>query len=522
MKSKLCIFNFYYKDISMLLQRVIISTLLSIVFSTISNAQKITFAEVDREDKGEVNFEIIGKLDNNFLVYKNSRWKHRITIYNTNMQEVETVNLDFLPEKTFNVDVVAYADKFYMIYQFQKKNIVHCMGVKMNAMAKQVNEPVEIDTTQLSFFSDNKIYNVVKSDSKEYFVVYKTVIKNNNYTLGAKLFNNQLNLVGTGRNKLEYNDRRDTYTNFEVDNDGNFTFTKETKEGNRSNNYKLSLFQLNFNTSTLAEYKAPLNNNYIDNVNLKIDNLNKRYVINSFYYTKARGNIEGLYSFVFNKVDTSLNFKTFSVLNDSVRDMAKTQGQSKYALNDFFIQKVIVKKDGGYIVVSEDFNSQQTGNNFNNPWNRWDYLYNPYGFSNRLYYNPYYGYYRSPGFNNQVSTRYYYENILINSFDKNANIEWSTALKKSQSEDDIESFLSFSLIPLNSELHFLFNMDRRNQILADNSISSNGTIKRNPPLKSEQKGHQFMPRFAKQVSSKQLIVPCDFRGFLTFAKIDMP
>jgi hypothetical protein len=494
---------------------------LCMLFASFGQAQKLTFAEVDRDDKGDVNFEIIGKLNGNFLVYKNARWKHKISVYNNEMKEIDLVNLDFLPEKTFNVDVVAYPDYFFMIYQYQKRNILHCMAIKMDAMAKKISEPIEIDTTQISFFSDNKIYNTVISENKENIVLFKLHKKNDNYTLGAKLFDKQLNLVGNVRKLMEYNDRRDTYDNFLVDNDGDFLFTRDIKEGNRSNSNKLSLHVINFAKEDFSEYKAALDKNYVDAISLKVDNLNKRYIINSFYYKKSRGNIEGIYSFVFNKKETQLSFQTFSPIYDSIRDLAKREGQLRYALDDFFIQQVIAKKDGGYITIAEDFNSQRIGNMGMNSWNRWDYLNSPYS-SNGYYYNPYYGYYRSSGFSNTAITRYTYSNILINSFDKNGKEEWSTVFQKDQSEDDNENYLSFSAIPYNGEIHFLYNMDKRNQIIADNSINATGIVKRNPPLKTEQKGHQFMPRFAKQVAAKQFIMPCDYRGFLTFVKIDMP
>jgi hypothetical protein len=480
---------------------------LCMLFANLIQAQKLTFAEVDRDDKGEVNFEIIGKLNGNFLVYKNARWKHKVSVYNNEMKEIERVNLDFLPEKTFNVDVVAYPDYFFMIYQYQKKNILHCMAVKMDAMAKKMSEPVEIDTTKISFFSDNKIYNTIVSENKEKVAIFKLQKKDENYALGVKLFNKNFELLKSNRQQLNYNDRRDS---------------KEIKEGNRTNSSILNIFSLSYASDTLTTYKANLDKKYIDNVNIKIDNLNNRYIINSFYYKKARGSVDGIYSLLYDKRFPDSSLVSFLSINDSLRSEAKRTGQLRYAFDNFFIKQVIVKKDGGYVVVSEDFTTEQFGNNFNNfnRWNSWNSpFYNPSGF----YYNPYLGYYRSPGsFNNNQITRFYYNNIFVTSFTKTGNEEWSRVFQKDQSEDDNESFLSFSVLPFSGELHFLYNIDKRNQIIADNSINVAGTVKRNPPLKTEQKGHQFMPRFAKQVAAKQFIMPCDYRGFLTFVKIDMP
>jgi hypothetical protein len=72
-----------------------------------------------------------------------------------------------------------------------------------------------------------------------------------------------------------------------------------------------------------------------------------------------------------------------------------------------------------------------------------------------------------------------------------------------------------------AEIHFLFNeLERRNQLIADQSIDASGSLKRNPTLKSLDKGYEFMPKFAKQVSAKQMIVPCIYRNYICFAKVD--
>jgi hypothetical protein len=71
------------------------------------------------------------------------------------------------------------------------------------------------------------------------------------------------------------------------------------------------------------------------------------------------------------------------------------------------------------------------------------------------------------------------------------------------------------------QLHFLFNQqERKNLLLNDYSLSPDGQINRNPTLKNLDKGHEFMPKYGKQVSARQFIVPCFYRNYICFAKID--
>ena len=105
--------------------------------------------------------------------------------------------------------------------------------------------------------------------------------------------------------------------------------------------------------------------------------------------------------------------------------------------------------------------------------------------------------------------------------DKDGKLGWSNVVHKSQFDDETDNFLSYQIMNAGGELHFLFNeLERRNQLISDQSILPDGTLKRNPTLKSLDKGYQFMPRLAKQVAARQIIVPCTLRNYVCFAKID--
>ena len=175
------------------------------------------------------------------------------------------------------------------------------------------------------------------------------------------------------------------------------------------------------------------------------------------------------------------------------------------------------------LFLNEIKDDSTQGRNNNNPWNRWDYLnnynYSPYS---NYYYNPYYYNYYRPlsSYNSSQSIRYYYSNIIILSLDKEGKLEWNRVIHKDQYDDDNENFLSFSTMNSGGEIHFLFNDDKnRNQIIADHSISPSGVITRNPTLKSQEKGYQFMTSLSKQVGASQLLIPCLYRGYICFAKV---
>lgn len=500
--------------------KLIITVITAVLLNTLAFAQKISYSQPEREDSRSLIFEIIGKVSGNYLVYKNIRTNNAISIYDNDMQLKDRVDLDFMPDKTFNVDFVAYPDFSYIIYQFQKRGIVYCMAAKLDGDGKKIGDPVQLDTTSINVFADNKIYNTIYSEDKKQIVIYKIQKKYEKFNFTTLLFNTDLELQRKSRWVVPYDDRRDVYNDFFVDNEGNFVFAKSEKASMRELLSKVFIVTKPAQSDTFSSTPVNLNNLYLDEVKLKVDNVNKRLVLNSFFYSQKRGNIEGLFIGIWDRQMDSLIVQNTIKFNDTLKQQAKMNGATRNAFNDFFIKNIILKKDGGFILTGEDHYTQSRSS----PWNRFDYLNNYSSLSSYNYYlySPTGYWYRPRGFySNTTQTRYYYDNIVVMDINKNGKLTWANVLHKTQFDDETDNFLSYQIMNTGDELHFLFNeLERRNQLIADQSITWDGKLKRNPTLKSLDKGFEFMPKYAKQVSAKQILIPCTLRNYICFAKID--
>ncbi|MEO8415157.1 MAG: hypothetical protein ABI472_15970 [Ginsengibacter sp.] len=491
------------------------------LFSCRAMSQQITYSQPESDDIRTLDFEIVGKVSGNFLVYKSVRNKYTVSIYENDMKLKDKVDLDFIPDKTINVDFIAYSNFAYVIYQYQKRNILHCMAASIDGNGNLVKQPIELDTTYISFFADNKIYSTINSEDKSKIMIYKIQKKNDKYNFTTALFDDSLRLLHISRIATPYEDRKDIFSDFFVDNSGNFVFTKGAKLNSRDYLQQLSLVTKAPMQNNFIQNDLNLSGNYLDDIKLKIDNVNGQYLINSLFYTRRNGNIEGLYTAVWDKKNEKPVSENFAQFNDTIRNEAKTEGGTRLAFNDYFIRDVILKKDGSFILTAEDHTTQSRGN----PWNRYDYLYGYPSYSpydSYYLYSPY-SYWNSGRYRNYNSgqVRYYYQNIVILDLDPTGNLVWSNVVHKSQYDDNSDNYLSYSIMKTGSELHFLFNeLERRNQLINDQTISADGKITRNPPLRSLDRGYEFMPRYAKQVSSYQIIVPCTYRNYVCFAKIE--
>src|SRR5690606_5975879 len=137
----------------------------------------------------------------------------------------------FMTDKTLNTDFIAYPNFAWMIYQYQRRNIVYCMAVKINGMGKLLTDSVELDTTSINFFASNKIYSTSYSEDKSKIMIYKIQKKNDLFNFTTLLFNDSLKLIHQSRIPTNYEDRKNVFSDFLVTNNGNFVFSK----GDRSN-----------------------------------------------------------------------------------------------------------------------------------------------------------------------------------------------------------------------------------------------------------------------------------------------
>ena len=117
-----------------------------------SFSQQITYSQPESQDTRSLNFEIIGKIHDNFLIYKNIRNKYAICSYDNSMNLINRVDLQFMPDNTLNVDFVTYHDFSWLIYQYQKRSTLYCNAVKINEEGKLLTDPIELDTTHINFF----------------------------------------------------------------------------------------------------------------------------------------------------------------------------------------------------------------------------------------------------------------------------------------------------------------------------------------------------------------------------------
>jgi hypothetical protein len=492
-------------------------------------AQRIHYSEVEPEDGRQLNYEIIGRVGGTINVYKNYRNKNDISIYDNEMKIKSRINLQFMPEKVGAVDFIAYPDFYYIIYQYQKKGVAYCSAVKMDGNGKMLGDPLDLDTTHIPSFSDNQVYSVINSDDKQQIMVLKINRRDEKkFLITTILFNKELQVQGRNRMAYPSSDRDGgVFSDFIMDNDGDVAFARCAHSAGREYISRVDFIQKLRGEDSLRVVNIPLDNLMLDEVRIKADNANKHFVLSSFYYKQRKGNIDGLYNWIWDKKSKAPAASSSFVLGDTMRlDARSDNAPLKSAFNDYFIKNIVPAKDGGFAVLAEMYYTTSRSNN----WNRWDYLYgyNAYSPMDYWYYSPYnsmnymrgwdpYGRYN----NNYSGTRHYAENVMIFFFDPNGKLTWSNVLRKTQFDDYSDIFLSYQLFIGNGAAHLLYNqMERRELMLNSSSINPQGELKKDPTLRNLDKGYTFMPKFGKQVGPNMVVIPCMYKNYISFALLE--
>ena len=485
-------------------------------------AQTITYSEIEKADSRNMNFEILGNFSNNYLIYKNLNRRQNLTIYDNKMSIKEEIKLDFISDRTYNIDFITYPDHFLVVWQFEKGNTIYCKAASMNGAGKLMGVVMDLDTTKQGVFSNKTSYSFSWSEDKKKLLLYKIQTKSDVYNQLTKVYDENFTLLDSSRITLTYNDNREDFGDLQIDNEGTVLFTKIKENARQEYVNTLEIIFKKLKAQQLITVDIPLDKQLIQDPLIKIDNLNKNYIVNTFSYKKNGGNVDGILTAIINRDSLKLTKKTINIFDDSLRSKLSGKPDWRTAYDNLNIRNIILKKDGGFIALTEEYYKQRRfGNNFNDGYNNFNSRYfNSYS-DYYLYNRGYYGYYRPFNDGNGRDVVYNYNDIINFSFNKDLKLQWSSVINKTTSDVENDNFLSFTNLNAGGEIYFLFlQKDNNRQILSNHALQPDGNTKRYATLKGREAGYNFMPRLSRQTGARQMIVPCIVRNNIAFAKID--
>jgi hypothetical protein len=258
---------------------------------------------------------------------------------------------------------------------------------------------------------------------------------------------------------------------YKVDNKGIvYVLGHSIRETKRGESLEYELITYSENGSIRKSYPITVPDALVSEVSFKIDIHGDVYCA-GFYSGQDLNGIRGAFFFKIDtdkgliqnarKTELGLDFLTLGLsakkANKALEAARKGDDKNYPELENFRLEKLIVRSDGGVVLIAEQFYIRERRDNYYGPYSYYDY-YSPF-------YSPFYSpYYSSYNYNRAGS--YYefnYNDIVVLNIGPDGVIDWQVNIPKAQETmNDGGRYSSFAMINVKDKLHFLFNDNPKN------------------------------------------------------------
>lgn len=393
----------------------------------------------------EVDYELIGRYKDHFLLYRKSETKFFIqsfTISDLKQNWVKTIEFDKKDITLFKI--VSDEESFSILYYFHKKGKTHIGAKEFN------NEAQEIGDFSLGSF-DRPLtvhhHQIINSKNKQFFLIYvpgyNGHIEVMNFDLLAK------KVIWQSNFKFPEFSKKREFEQILVNNAGEtFILFNENNNRLKGKEHQFSILQINPDkTQTIC--KISFKEHVSHGMNVQYDEINQQLVASGLY-SAQKGAINGIFYFNTN-LEQIPTIQTSELEETFMRSLTGKKSKKIHGIENVAICQLILRKDGGALLVAEQRFMYESSMDF-------------YGEERK-----------------KTQADYLYENILIASIHPSGKVYWKDVLFKSQSsENDNALYSSFFAVKTNSSIRFLYN----NDISWDTSIfeyviNSSGNVQRN-------------------------------------------
>lgn len=465
-------------------------------------AQDVLYSPYEKYDLRSGDFSVVGLVGDRLYTYRSGSDGFFLDAYNDSMGKMATVVLDFFPSRIYETRFITYPDKMIVLYQAVSSGKVTQYAAVLDAMGRLLKKPTEIGSAKTGFFGPNKDYfSSVVSDDRKTILVYSAVDKGDNLEVDGIWLDEQVT-VRKRSHAVFHADNTIRHGDAMMDNEGTVYFSASTPVGSKEFADQLWILSLTSGNTKFSATEFPLNGRYAANAYVKLDNINNRIFLAGFYSDKKNGNYEGVMFAQYDPAGAAFNNPRMIAFDDQLRNASGDRNKKK-AFNDYIVRQLIIKNDGGFVMIAENYFMTTRTTSYGPGWGYYSMMYS---------YGPYM---------NGSIREYHYNDILALSYNPSGTRDWHAFVRKDQySQEDGGVFSSYAFLNTGGSLGFLFNdfnASRSRIQLA--SVDGNGQVNMRSMAAGRSDDPDWLPRSGKQVSAHELVIPCLRKRQICFAKI---
>lgn len=471
-----------------------IAVLLSI---TMGAAQTIHYSNDIKFGFRKNEFAIVGRTDHKNITYRTEAEVHYLDLFSDSMTPVAVVEMDFIPKNAQALKFFTTPQQIVVLYQYARSGVQYAMMARMDTDGRLQQQPLKLDSLKSNsrLFSKNDApFDYTIADNKNYFSLSGRFLEGKQEYLNVKLFQADGKFLGS--KDIVLSAAKPVYPQqFLLSNKGTLFFTSHLPAQKDVRSDFADIYIVDFKEDKFTRHPVPLNGTWIEQLYVQADQETDAVDYTAFYAAGKKNNTEGvIYGKVFMEEDKAPTFKQNKF---SAAFLARVSTRSKKKIfENFDIRNVIVKRDGGILVVAENY-----------------YITTRTSVPAAGFYSSYYG--MSPS---RVITEYNYGDILMINFDAGGNMLWDNIIRKSQySQEDQGLFSSYAFMNTGKYLVFVYNDYTYNKNSLTVAAVDNQGQTNYKHVKISDKPYDWVPKYALQTSSLSLLIPCFRSNTITFA-----
>ncbi len=465
-------------------------------FLSNSLAQSVTVSK-EMSIRNDVAYDVIGVVADNILLYRDKGTEKVVEIFDQNMKHLFDREIT-LEKKSADVYAIVPQDTcFTIIYGYRDRREYFMRAQKYDQFGLMIDSVTFVGGV-VDFKLENFRYETSEDRSKTLLfttrkndLLYTYMIDNNEMTLAwakeSKLIG--LNVRKDFRGAL-VSDRGEVNVLFEIDN---------SKYDRKKHHLMLLGFDHN---DGFFENKFTFDNKLTVDLELGFDNVNRRIIIAGLVSEDSEYNATGFFHLTKN-IDELEEVTQIEDQDFDVKLLEELYGKKlskKKKLNDFVTRDIVLRGDGGFLLLTEmnkeyyrrsAFNGgTRGGGGFNGGGRGWVDIYN--------------------------------EDVIVFAVRPDGTEHWKKILYKKQfSQDDGGVFSSYFLFKTPSRLRIIYNDEiKRNNTVSEYVMDPLGNFERNSLLSTEYQNLKLRFQDAVQVSSDVLLVPSERNFKLSLVKIE--
>ena len=438
-------------------------------------------------------YEIVGEIEDRYLIYRDKGFVKEVDLYNTDMEHTQYAELNFEKKKTDVFTITGLDSVFQVLYGYFEKD---SMVFKHRIYDKSITL---VDSATLIKIPKRDIRKKIQASiSEDKSKILLSTIGEGGQALFFVYDSRTRKLIWQDRQLID-KESNHYLKNAIISNNGEIFIVMNDKE-HAKDWERLLLFYLSPLRNDFGKLYIGIGEIFKHDVFMEFDNVNDNLIITGSYSEKRGKDVKGY--FVIKKDvknmerEDQVSLITFPTM--LFEDLLQGKKRKQRVLEDLAIQNVIMRQDGGMVIISEierEFSRR-----------------NPYNNYNRSQFDSY---------SKRGWIDYYRDDIIVTSINPSMQVDWTEVLYKKQfSQDDDAIFSSFYILKTPSRLRFIYNDEiKKNNTVSEYLMDPAGRVARNSLLSTEYQNMKLRFKDAMQVSSNTILVPSEKNYDLNLVKI---